>query len=611
MESPELYCIGIKVFDAFEKLLGLSNSQLLSKHRDLLVDEEQRFRLWAHSLGLHQHGHASLDYRVRDVTFVKERLAKLLSNLQEHLENLAAIVAGERNPIEDRDTSETHVDEDSTDEESEDESSTKSDTDSRASEESYPSSFHEVDFRFDRLTENVDLLYNLAAKLRNPRNCPQRPVSQLYKHIPDIPAGSRAEYIAEHEIFESTIVAHAQRQQIIEELDPREVNLLDELTNQYATTSYWLIHRTGIANARRKQQFSYWKEHALRLSKAPIQRKPAAPVAQPLEAADNVKINITHSALAPDAAIEQAVPAPVLSIPTSATNFRPSAVQSSDRDSAISNQSRLSTVMNLKGERLEWPPPPTHIKRIGGYFTCPYCEVLCPMQYLEKDAWRVHIVHDLQPYHCTYEDCSDPNRLYGSRQDWVNHESQHTRVWHCREHKEELEFKAQADYVEHLETSHPNAPPERYSQELIAVAAGPSLKQCRACPFCPFHPNTSSDEITDMQKHITFHLELLALLALPTVDDDFDGSDRSSESHEVQCLSRKGSITLNFGEQDRRSFADFIYRGEAQNGKHAVPQYHTSQEGNGKASGDLPTRPKLLYEVEKRIDLISGEASPW
>ncbi|XXH04368.1 hypothetical protein Hte_010782 [Hypoxylon texense] len=569
MESPaqkslELYPIGVRVFEAFEELLRLSNDPPLSRHRDLLVDEEQRFRLWAHSLGLRQHGHMSLDYRVRDVTFIKERLAELLSNLQEHLERLVAIVLGKETPIEDCDISEKYADEDGTDEY---ESSATSNAESPASEESYPSSFHEVDFRFDGLTENLNFLYNLAAKIRNPRNRPQSSVNQLYKHIPDISAGSRAEYIAERENFETTLVACTQQRQIIMGLDPSEAYRSDELTNQYATTSYWLIQRAGIANARRKQQFIYWKEHSLKLGRDMPERKPATPVAQRLGAVNNVKTSITHDALAPNAATGQAAPASVQSVPTSATNLKASAVKSS----VFSNQGRASTVMDLKGEKLEWPPPPTHIRRIGGYFTCPCCEVLCPERYLRKDAWRVHLIHDLQPYHCTYEDCQDPDRLYGTREDWVNHENQHARVWHCHEHKEELEFETQAEYVEHLKTSHPDGPPERYSQELVATAVGPSLKECRPCPFCPFYSNAFPGEITQMQKHIMFHLERLALLALPLVDDNPDGSDRPQRG------GRKGSILNDFVDADRKSFTDFIFLDKTQHRGDVVSKVNLGQ----------------------------------
>ncbi|KAI1758865.1 hypothetical protein GGR53DRAFT_198101 [Hypoxylon sp. FL1150] len=278
----------------------------------------------------------------------------------------------------------------------------------------------------------------------------------------------------------------------------------------------------------------------------------------------------TPNTLTPDATAEQIASVPLPSLTTSATHLRASDIESSDRDSIFSKRSRVSTVMNLNGERLEWPSPPTQIPMIGHFFTCPYCKVICPRRYLDRSSWQVHLIHDLQPYHCTYEDCTDPNRLYGTRKEWLDHENQHTQVWHCQEHTDELEFETLTEYVEHLKISHPDAPTERYSQELIRTMVAPSRKLRRECPFCPFLPNSSPDRVTEMQKHITFHLERLALLALPLVDDDSDGLDCSLNSPEIQRFGRKSSIAADFSEEERISFADFMYIEETQEGDHPV-----------------------------------------
>ncbi|KAI0105595.1 hypothetical protein F4776DRAFT_668561 [Hypoxylon sp. NC0597] len=542
MDSVKLHDIGTKVFTAFEELLSLDGAEQFPWRRHL-TDEEQRFRLWAHSIGLHQKGHASLDYRVRDAIIIKKRLAQVLSKLQEHLENVFAIAKGERCPFE------LDID---IDEDSDDQDSTGSDSESHADEQSHSgsqSSFHEIDFRLHSLTESLDSLYGLATRIRNPRNRPQRPNDQLYKHVPpDI----RASYIKEREEAEIAVIAYAQRQQLIE-ITPREGTRLapssEELIGQYATTSHWLIRRTGIANARRRQQFTYWKGHALRLSQAPVQNKLTA--LRPERSREAYENQGTHGA-------QTAITA-VPSLATSATELPLDLTSPGDITSAISHQSRLSTVMDLKGEKLEWPAPPIQPTN-SRYFTCPYCKILCPQRYLNKDAWRIHLIHDLQPYHCTYEDCRDPHRIYGTRQDWIDHESQHSRVWHCQTHSEE--FETQPEYVDHLKTSHPEATDEHFSPELISSAVGPSLKPHRDCPFCP----TAFSDVTKMERHIMFHLERCAMIALPLAEDDpngENGSDHPSDSHEVQHRGRQGSIALDFTPDEEESFLNFCYRGDS------------------------------------------------
>ncbi|KAK0743862.1 hypothetical protein B0T18DRAFT_309505, partial [Schizothecium vesticola] len=116
---------------------------------------------------------------------------------------------------------------------------------------------------------------------------------------------------------------------------------------------------------------------------------------------------------------------------------------------------------------------------------------------------------DLQPYHCTYEDCSDPGRLYGVKQEWIDHENQHRRVWHCHSH--EAEFETQPEYLHHLKEQHPENEPEDRTPEMLAAAVGASAKPHRGCPFCP----TMLSDVTVMQKHVRYHLERLSLYALP------------------------------------------------------------------------------------------------
>lgn len=49
--------------------------------------EGERFEIWAHSLGLQQRGHSSLDYRVRDAAQIRTYLREVLDELIDHLQN--------------------------------------------------------------------------------------------------------------------------------------------------------------------------------------------------------------------------------------------------------------------------------------------------------------------------------------------------------------------------------------------------------------------------------------------------------------------------------------------------------------------------------------------
>lgn len=165
----------------------------------------------------------------------------------------------------------------------------------------------------------------------------------------------------------------------------------------------------------------------------------------------------------------------------------------------------------------------------------------------------IHQIHDLQPYQCTYEDCPDPHRLYGQRQEWIDHENQHRRVWHCHAHSKE--FETQPEYIRHANDEHSG---EGSSPELTATLVGSSLQPHRDCPFCP----TAFSDLAHLRKHITYHLERLALFALPDIEIDVkdqDVSERSSDTNlAVERRGRRDSIKGDFSQEETVAFAEIL-----------------------------------------------------
>ena len=86
---PKLHPLGLAIFKTFKSLVdeAWEAESTIHPSRRRIAIEEERFALWAHSLGLHQRGHSSLDHRVRDASIVKAYLADLLGDLKDHLEN--------------------------------------------------------------------------------------------------------------------------------------------------------------------------------------------------------------------------------------------------------------------------------------------------------------------------------------------------------------------------------------------------------------------------------------------------------------------------------------------------------------------------------------------
>lgn len=92
---------------------------------------------------------------------------------------------------------------------------------------------------------------------------------------------------------------------------------------------------------------------------------------------------------------------------------------------------------------------------------------------------------------------------------------------------------------------HPQKHNDFLSDELISAAVGPSTEPRRDCPFCP----AIFSDVPQMQKHIAFHLERLALVALPPEDnnsDDGEYSVQSEDSRQPLMRGRERSLNRDF-----------------------------------------------------------------
>lgn len=76
-----LAAIGHRIYRSFESLSHEDEDSFSSA----LVNECQRFGLWAKNLGLYNLGHSSLDYRLRDAPVVYKHTKLLLVDLEKSI----------------------------------------------------------------------------------------------------------------------------------------------------------------------------------------------------------------------------------------------------------------------------------------------------------------------------------------------------------------------------------------------------------------------------------------------------------------------------------------------------------------------------------------------
>lgn len=109
------------------------------------------------------------------------------------------------------------------------------------------------------------------------------------------------------------------------------------------------------------------------------------------------------------------------SLPSTATRIDDKNVNLNDNTSIMSN-STLGFLLTEDDENdISIPPLPEKLCT-GKAFECPYCHVLCSRRTSNKMAWERHVLRDLRPYVCTYEDCTEADQQYDSIKDWVSHE---------------------------------------------------------------------------------------------------------------------------------------------------------------------------------------------
>ena len=301
------------------------------------------------------------------------------------------------------------------------------------------------------------------------------------------------------------IVQHDSSITIDTQVDYREHAVQDEedraLRPELLPQDVSLINRLARISSRRRQQFVYWRHRQDRSSMAALRSDP------PTRAAEgDAGLGKVQDAARPAVPIVFPV-----SHPSSVTKVQLQQTDLAERRSVASDISRAPSATGPRGEKAEWPSVPAGIVSRGSYFICPYCFNVCPDRYLSAAAWKAHLIHDLRPYCCTYYSCDSGDQTYDNWADWSTHEDLvHNKVWVCLEHTDE-EFPSIEDYEDHVKKDHRENAEFMLTPESKGARATGSARSNRTCPFCL----TAIDNNGRLQHHIAWHLETIALMALP------------------------------------------------------------------------------------------------
>lgn len=472
----------------------------------------------------------------------------------------------------------------------------------------------DMEFLLDGVRDPINRLFKMSTKIRNPSTRLGSSRAANCRQIDEETGVDFLEAIKGHDLdyVKSAFLEHKKARARREELpeppgepsgenedqvwEPIRTVLIQEEEREKTGANSYLVERIAQANVRRRQQFAYWAKHRDKLdknTKAYQAQKGQLRTTQGHKAGEFPSLMELNPGAVPSVSSATRLDVTRLEVPDNRSNWTVS-------EYAPSTQAAHSLV--------EFPPAPKTSRKTPSdkFFECPYCFFLCPKEILADKAWKAHLIHDLRPYICTYEDCRNPTQLYDSRRDWVQHEnSEHRKVWRCLDHSDQM-FERLETYKSHLQEQHAGSiSSEASSTRVIQASESVSHIVDRACPICSAELGTSRA----MEGHIALHLERFARFSLPrsvTNDDE----ESNADSDKANKVDEEGSRDDDFeGGFELHSSMD---ASETQDTERP-PEFGSSSPPHGAgATGAIPQDSKALgddHQNSSESDGASDEVS--
>ncbi|KAI0448028.1 hypothetical protein F4803DRAFT_4792 [Xylaria telfairii] len=191
-----------------------------------------------------------------------------------------------------------------------------------------------------------------------------------------------------------------------------------------------------------------------------------------------------------------------------------------------------------KYEAYQVPAPPKP-HGLANSLRCPCCHKELSIEKMNVQTnWKQHVFQDLRPYICTFSDCSDSDRLFFTRHDWIYHEMQmHRRKWICQSCPRE--YVSKLEMTEHLQHVHNSSISDSELTALLEISERPINEDyVDQCPFCHLHMGTG-----ELLGHMAGHMEELALLS-PSQSHGVTGESEDAMSHLAHTTEPKGLSNL-------------------------------------------------------------------
>ncbi|ORY02184.1 hypothetical protein BCR34DRAFT_667757 [Clohesyomyces aquaticus] len=522
-------------------------------------EEFDKYRIWAGNVGAPHSGRRydiSLDYRLREASFLKKQILDLLNSLEEKLKRTASLIRNEVRPFEElEDGSDTQETESLTSDDTKDDCDASEESPweiSSESEQSDASSQNETPTPSGRLAEipgrkpNPSTLTSSISILqlgRTPRTEMPRlldSIKFIIAHLYRIPIRKPAplDRIKDRESLESSIYQHFDVLYVMD---------------KFKDIGPQLASRLGKAITRRRQILHYRESHKRNLDTARVEPREIAattPRQKPMGLVEKFQSTLDSPAIMSRASSSD------FTFRSKATTLRPGDAQittpepDTDFDAPYTPstvQSRSSRASSYTGKELTVTVPTRPMGKDGNeleWFECPYC--LITKNITSDRKWRRHVFEDLKPYVCTYEDCDLQDYFFEDRDTWFKHETlQHRAKWFCNVEKHP-EFSDAKDFLRHMDIGHNTGLDREKFAHLRDMFLRPSGDVDGVCNLCKRHAKR-------LKSHVSRHLQQIALFALPRINETV-GSGMAERFTDASEANTSNLITETDSSADTSSF---------------------------------------------------------
>jgi hypothetical protein len=496
-----------------------------------IQNEFDKYTIWAGNVGAAHSGkryEISLDYRLREASFLREQVSKLLSTLEEKISTAAGLIRGERKPFEEEQT-----------EESDSEVSISSDP--GVEQEEGATEFEDSPWEISSDSSNGDgsslqhwQTYQKPNEPRVPCRSPSKTTARSELSVGCSPILELPRLV---ESIKFTITC-------LYRLPIRRPAPLDRIKHRTSIDSAVYQHfdvlyvkdkfpnlqlqaatRLGKMITRRRQILHYCEAHKQSLDVARVQPKIAAvseapPTSSIVEGGSKVTVEDRGSQATPSRLVLSQAASSHFTLRSKATTVRPGELKllnSKDHmdtlfaPSFAESKSSMASSYAGKAIRISVPSRP---KNDDGQeleqFECPYC--LLTKNVSNDRRWKKHVLEDLQPYVCTYGDCELYDHFFESRDAWFKHEAQqHRTKWSCNVDGH-MEYDSEGHFLLHMRADHDQNFDEAQFSLVKSMFRRPTNSLEGTCNLC----DRSSK---NLRSHVSRHLQQIAIFALPRVNE--------------------------------------------------------------------------------------------